>query len=360
MALVDYSSDSESASDSDERQHNKHASGAAKRRKIAHDEEASTKDEKTASSLPPLPSQFHDLYASTVRVSTSDDPTLHQGRKRVNPHKAGNWPSHLYIEWHPDAEERNHLSALLANLRARLARHADLSSTTLTSLLTSDLGAPQPLHISLSRPIVLATPQRDAFVSRLTRSLQRSGVRPFALAPTALRWFRAPESGRAFLVLQVASSSSSSSSSSSPAADNPELGALLARCNAAVTAFGQPPLYAGGSGSGSGSGSAPSSARGPSDGKPVTTPSRPEATPGSASSTAFHVSLAWSFAAPTPALAAATRAVFDDDEEVRAPVRAMRVRVDGVKAKIGNAVTHVALLSPGRRGDGDGKGLFGI
>ncbi|KAI1331358.1 hypothetical protein F5Y16DRAFT_359737 [Xylariaceae sp. FL0255] len=348
--------------------------------------------------LPPLPSAFHDLYASTVRVSTSDNPALHQGRKRVNPHKVGSWPSHLYVEWQPSAQERTILKNLLKTLQASLKNtltHTNTTITTsslpssqnkteITSLLTSDLNTPQPLHISLSRPITLSTSQKDSFLSDLESRIKSSGIPAFELAPLGLEWHRTHESARSFLVLRVGTvghgrvavarkegdirdggSARGSGSISEPArserdqvkldtktnptiitspqqASNPQLASLLTRCNALVTNYGQPALYS----------ALPSSIE-----------------------NAFHVSIAWSFAPPTSELTNTTQAVLEHPispspspssaitlisesptstlgtsetgsrctSTLKTSLQAMRIQVDGIKAKIGNVVTHVPL-----------------
>lgn len=87
MPLVDYS-------DSDNEPHD----NVQKSQKATDLLPATTKRKRDNDDLPALPSKFHDLYASTSRLSMHDDPSLHGGRKRITPHIAGNWPTHLYIE----------------------------------------------------------------------------------------------------------------------------------------------------------------------------------------------------------------------------------------------------------------------
>lgn len=91
MSLVQYS-DSDSGSEQD-------AAPAAQTLKPVLKRKRS---EPSHDDLPPLPAAFHDLYSTNARVSTSDNPSLHGGRKRAVPHVEGNWPSHIYLECKDD------------------------------------------------------------------------------------------------------------------------------------------------------------------------------------------------------------------------------------------------------------------
>lgn len=84
MALVAYPDSSDSDSEETQPRTNK--------RKI------NVQQDEGKTALPPLPAAFQDLYSSTVRTSTQDDPSLHGGRKRATPHVEGNWPTHVYLE----------------------------------------------------------------------------------------------------------------------------------------------------------------------------------------------------------------------------------------------------------------------
>ncbi|KAK8016328.1 hypothetical protein PG993_014517 [Apiospora rasikravindrae] len=292
------------------------------------------------STLPPLPSTFHDLYASTVRVSTRDDPTLHQGRKRQNPHVAGHWPSHLYTEWHPTttgtSPEYETLTSLLSELSSAVKSSAVAPDLDLKTFLTSDLGAPLPLHISLSRPLSLTTGNKDDFLDAVRAALARGpGIPAFSLRPMGLEWHRTVESARSFLVLRVESATTTSEADAEVGATkrkNRELTQLLRRCNGIAQSFGQPALYAFAGG-------------GDEESKSVMDVGD-----------AFHISVAWSFEPPTPELVNITRQVFESGKKptYRDVMQGMRIQVDGVKAKIGNVVTHIALPEAGT------KGLFGL
>ncbi|EQB51429.1 hypothetical protein CGLO_09027 [Colletotrichum gloeosporioides Cg-14] len=210
MALVDYSSsDSASEPGSPPPKRRKAADGgsegavASKHNNITGASSSASQPDGN-SALPPLPEEFHDLYASTVRTSTADDPTLHQGRKRAIPHIVGHWPSHVYIEWHPTASQH----ALLTNLLAKIA------------------------------PLL----KNDDFLSALTSSLSHA-TGPFTLSPRGIGFFKSPDSDRAFLILRVADPRASSRDNNNTTGKNPQLRTLLTKCNAVALRFGQQPLY---------------------------------------------------------------------------------------------------------------------
>lgn len=214
--------------------------------------------------------------------------------------------------------------------------------------MTSDLGAPLPLHISLSRPLALATAVKDGFLDQLRHRLRRGGgrpVAPFPLRPRGLEWHRTAESARSFLVLRVARAAGSpdrepeEEEEEEAAPPNAELTDLLRRCNDLARAFQQPALYAfaaaaDGSSRVSGPGDEPQPNSQPETRAPV--------------GDAFHISIAWTFAQPTPELLEATQEAFTSGPEPLCErIGAIRIPVDGVKAKIGNTVTHVPLPERG-------------
>ncbi|KAL8679150.1 MAG: hypothetical protein Q9186_004541 [Xanthomendoza sp. 1 TL-2023] len=211
MSLVTYSDSDDSVNDDATKQ--RHSSiptrrvGLKRKRSLDHEQ---------LSDLPPLPDSFHDLYTSTARVSTQDDPKLHSGRQRQIPH----------VDGHPSSSETNILTRILADVEAALP-----PDVRLQSLLKSELGAGLPLHVSLSRTLMLATHQRRSFTDALQTAIGESGVQPFSVTPDDLGWVANDEKNRWFLVVNV----------KKPTGD--ELNKLLKVSNRVVYSYGQPPLY---------------------------------------------------------------------------------------------------------------------
>ncbi|PGH16373.1 hypothetical protein AJ80_05223 [Polytolypa hystricis UAMH7299] len=309
MALVKYS-DSESDADQlpTKRLATNDAPEVTKKRRI---ERKPTHSESKSSSLPPLPAEFRDLYATSSRISVQDDPGLHDGRKRVIPHVVGNWPTHIYLEWYPTTAEL----ALLADVVSKSADRLQ-NGPKIHSLLYSDLGAQLPLHISLSRPIVLVTEERHAFSALMESEIKDWDIRPFDITVEGLDWVSNFERTRWFLVLRPNRPS------------NDGLNSLLRLCNRSLAAFNQPPLY---------DNTTNSSTRGCRKGQQTRT-QRPAAPAANRDfSGCFHLSIAWSLEEPTP------------DEKQRVAdinldkLREIKVPFNSIKLKIGNNIHNLPL-----------------
>ncbi|KNG82277.1 hypothetical protein ANOM_010105 [Aspergillus nomiae NRRL 13137] len=299
MALVQYS-DSESEEDTS---HSEISPRPAKR----------LRQENTAtliSSLPPLPKAFHDLYASSTRISVKDDPSLHGGRKRAIPHVEGNWPTHIYLEWYPSRGELSVLSNVIAQMEGKLRK----SKVELNSLLRSDLGAQLPLHISLSRPVVLRTEQRQSFLEIFQSAIQDSNIRAFNVTTEGLHCVSNYEKTRWFYVLRVKTP------------ENDALNRLLKLSNRSLALFSQPSLYE----------ASPHILNADAD---SSTPMQWQQGDSTDYSHCFHISLAWSLTEPSPD---------ERDEIAKIELRGLRelsVCFDCVKVKIGNNITSMPLAS---------------
>ncbi|KAF2753189.1 hypothetical protein EJ05DRAFT_480552 [Pseudovirgaria hyperparasitica] len=318
MGLVDYSdSDDDDLQDAQPLPRKANTNNALKRKH----------DNSTSSDLPPLPDSFHDLYSYNARTTTEDDPALHGGRIRAVPHRQGNWPSHVYLEWHPNSAESTVLNSLVDFARKTAGDSPRRPSgdtpirPRITSLLTSDIQMSLPLHISLSRSLTLTTAQKDSFYTKTVVSLKQSGVRPFHIKFTSLRWVPNHSRTRYFLVAGI------------DRPDSDELNRLLDASNRAAASLDLDQLY---------------------DDKEAELHDHSVKTKkqhhGSSSRSdslvevvdrthCFHVSLAW-------ALQPICGPNFDEASNVTdlmSSLRSMNVHFNSVKVKIGNKVDSVDL-----------------
>ncbi|KAF2435767.1 hypothetical protein EJ08DRAFT_625344 [Tothia fuscella] len=261
--------------------------------------------------LPPLPASFHDLYATNARVATTDDPNLHGGRKRHIPHIEGNWPTHVYLEWRPSSAELKILTELVSA--------TGNGSDQIHSLLQSDLSTPLPLHISLSRSLVLHTHQREQFQDVIATKIRSSAVRPFKIDFNSLAWYPNHDNTRWFLSLSAARPKQN------------ELNRLLDACNRSAKQLQQPTLYL------------PENIEDSAGQAKVTKKAQAEATLKDEAninsnipdcSDSFHVSLAWSLSQPSEYVVSDLRKLTFEQ---------LSAFFDGVKVKIGNTVSTVTV-----------------
>ncbi|GAA5877526.1 hypothetical protein JCM3774_005896 [Rhodotorula dairenensis] len=113
----------------------------------------------------------------------SDSPELHQGRTRAAPHVRGQWASHVYLELTPSAGLRKVLrksyeAAVDSAAPTGAAIHSLLpDASTLPRAADGAGGNDDALHLSLSRPLMLLTNQRDDLRKAVARIADRFEAR---------------------------------------------------------------------------------------------------------------------------------------------------------------------------------------
>ncbi|GAA5844300.1 hypothetical protein JCM9279_001760 [Rhodotorula babjevae] len=117
--------------------------------------------------LPALDASFDEPARST------DSPDLHQGRKRAVPHQRGLWAAHVFLELEPSAGLSKVLKKATADAAAAAPADSivhsllsppavDNSSSAASSTVDPvDHSSSTALHLSLSRPLMLQTNQRE-------------------------------------------------------------------------------------------------------------------------------------------------------------------------------------------------------
>jgi hypothetical protein len=223
----------------------------------------------------------------------------------------------------PLQAESNDLHNLIQHVRDTIADQAKTRSNKLVvpkiiPSLQSELGAPLPLHISLSRTLHIRTEDRDDFIETLKSCLRGAAVPTFPLRFHSLNWVPNFERNRWFLVLGI----------EKPAQN--ELNRLLNACNQATRRCGHSGLYIGGHGDG------------PMENKFVEGDPKAKEEQKPDRSDFFHISIAWNLEEPDADCISDARDI-DVGKFVKPPLATFSV----VKARIGNAVHSIDLKRGG-------------
>jgi hypothetical protein len=224
----------------------------------------------------------------------------------------------------PSHAESSTLHELIQHVRDMLdlqnkTRVNRLSVPAIISSLQSELGAPVPLHISLSRTLQIPTEDKENFVDTLRSSLRRAAVQSFRFKFSSLKWVPNFERNRWFLVLSI----------EKPAQN--ELNGLLNACNEATGKCGHPGLYVGGRGDG------------PMEDDTKNTGSKRRKSEQCQKDNddytdRFHITIAWNLEEPDPEWTSLIKTI-DVSKHIQSP----QASFDVVKARIGNVVHNIAL-----------------
>ncbi|CAB4392500.1 unnamed protein product [Rhizophagus irregularis] len=248
LLSVDYKTDEEG--ESEERKENSSEEKLLKRKQfddlddehvvISKKRESILKEETPRKDLPPLPSDFLQLYPDKKRKDYTkhiDDPSKHQGRIRSKPHVEGDWATHVYVDV-TLTEEADHIINKIEELAKEVVSkdgikiisciedHQDNNS--LNELDPNGHCEGTKLHISLSKPLFLKYHQIEHFWNKL-----RNGFlnwKRFSLSFANITSFSNDDKNRSFLALEVGKGSN-------------ELKSMVDHVNKVAEDFRQKPFY---------------------------------------------------------------------------------------------------------------------
>ncbi|PKY48556.1 hypothetical protein RhiirA4_445408 [Rhizophagus irregularis] len=246
LLSVDYKTDEEG--ESEERKENSSEEKLLKRKKfddlddehvvISKKRESILKEETPRKDLPPLPSDFLQLYPGKKDYTKHiDDPSKHQGRIRSKPHVEGDWATHVYVDV-TLTEEADHIINKIEELAKEVVNkdgikiisciegHQDNNS--LNELDPNGHCEETKLHISLSKPLFLKYHQIEHFWNKL-----RNGFlnwKRFSLSFANITSFSNDDKNRSFLALEVGKGSN-------------ELKSMVDHVNKVAEDFRQNPFY---------------------------------------------------------------------------------------------------------------------
>ncbi|ORY68045.1 U6 snRNA phosphodiesterase Usb1 [Leucosporidium creatinivorum] len=161
-----------------------------------------TEPPKKKRKLPSLDAAF----SAPPRVS--DSPELHQGRTRSVPHAQGQWASHVYLELIPSDELRKTLEKAL-KLATPSPTETEEQKAAVHSLLPVSAVASKektvkeqpPLHLSLSRPLILQTNQRAELRAALAKLTAQT--KSFSARYATFAWLENDDKTRRFLGIEI-------------------------------------------------------------------------------------------------------------------------------------------------------------
>ncbi|GBB95409.1 hypothetical protein RclHR1_02530004 [Rhizophagus clarus] len=195
------------------------------------------KGETPRKDLPPLPSDFLQLYPDKKRkdyIKHIDDPSKHQGRMRSKPHVEGDWATYIYVEV-TLTEEADHIINKIEELAKEVGieiiscveNHQD-NNNSLNELDPNGYYEENKLHISLSRPLFLKHHQIENFWNKLRKGFLN--WKRFSLSFADIASFSNDDKTRSFMALEVGKGSN-------------ELNSMVDYVNKVAKDFRQKPFY---------------------------------------------------------------------------------------------------------------------